>query len=195
MSQTSEPQHEGVVTVEKALSSESNGTDLIIGQESDPPSRQDIKAAQAESTQALPDDLIQVVEVPSYHESVITSPPAQEKPMIDMIKPEPPPQMVTPLAQLTDQPAHIDCPYCQQRSLTYVMKEGSSMQTMAAAVCCLFCGVITVCIPMLCHWFEDTTIFCSKCRKMVAKIPHDGTIQVNHMAGPPLVPSNFPGNV
>lgn len=49
---------------------------------------------------------------------------------------------------------------------------------MSAALCCLCCGIITVCIPFLCHWFEDTIIQCSGCKKQVALIPHDGPIQV-----------------
>lgn len=49
---------------------------------------------------------------------------------------------------------------------------------MSAALCCLCCGIITVCIPFLCHWFENTHIQCSGCKKQVAMIPHDGPIIV-----------------
>lgn len=35
---------------------------------------------------------------------------------------------VTPLPQLTETPAWIDCPYCNQRTKTQVTSEGSSAQ-------------------------------------------------------------------
>lgn len=55
---------------------------------------------------------------------------------------------------------------------------------MTAALCCLCCGIITVCIPFLCHWFEDHIVQCSGCKKQVALVPHDGPITV-YWPGPP----------
>lgn len=138
--------------------------------------------------QTVPADLIQVEEEkgPSVPEKVM-SPPAKN-PHMEMppIVSEPEPQMVTPLSRLTATPTFIDCPFCLQRAQTNVSTEGTSMQTIAAALCCLFC-VCAVCVPYLCHWFEDTHIYCSRCKARVATIPHDGHIHIYQPTDPAMV--------
>lgn len=66
--------------------------------------------------------------------------------------------------------------------LQYVEREPAAdlvtRHSMSAALCCLCCGIITVCIPFLCHWFEDSIIQCSGCKKQVALVRHDGTTTV-----------------
>lgn len=99
---------------------------------------------------------------------------------------EPEPQMVTPLQRLTATPTFIDCPFCLQRTQTNVSTEGTSMQTIAAALCCLVC-VCAVCLPYACHWFEDTHIYCSRCKARVATIPHDGHIHIYQPNDPAMV--------
>ncbi|KAI7777693.1 hypothetical protein LA080_003186 [Diaporthe eres] len=113
---------------------------------------------------SLPADLIQVEEqkAPSVPEKVITPPAKNPHMEMPPIVSEPEPQMVTPLSRLTATPTFIDCPFCLQRAQTNVSTEGTSMQTMAAALCCLFC-ICAVCLPYVCHWFEDTHIYCSRC--------------------------------
>lgn len=118
-SQPSEPQQQGVTTLEVEAASPSHEHN----QEKVQP------APEPAPAQGQPDpDLIQFT---SHHDSVVTSPPPQEKPMAadHMIVPEGAPQMVTPLEYLTEKPTYIDCPHCHQRAMTRVNKEGSSMQT------------------------------------------------------------------
>ncbi|KAK5635841.1 hypothetical protein RRF57_011553 [Xylaria bambusicola] len=69
-----------------------------------------------------------------------------------------PQQLVTPLQALTEKPAWIDCPFCKQRT-----------QTRSTRLACL---------PCVAGWCENVHIYCSKCGKEVAMIPHDGMIQV-----------------
>ncbi|KAG8163417.1 hypothetical protein KVR01_006714 [Diaporthe batatas] len=138
--------------------------------------------------QNLPADLIQVEQDrgPTVPEKVITPPAKNPHMEMPPIVSEPEPQMVTPLSRLTAKPTFIDCPFCLQRTQTNVSTEGTSMQTIAAALCCLFC-LCTVCLPYLCHWFEDTHIYCSRCKARVATIPHDGHIHVYQPNDPAMV--------
>ncbi|KAF1849021.1 uncharacterized protein K460DRAFT_276264 [Cucurbitaria berberidis CBS 394.84] len=85
--------------------------------------------------------------------------------------------MVTPLKRLGEEPAFIDCPHCEKRTKTKVEKVDSSQTSLAAAFCCLCCGVITVFIPFLCHWCADIDHRCYECGKQVAHRPHDGQMQ------------------
>lgn len=125
-------------------------------------------------------------------EKVVT-PPAQN-PQMEMPPsysgPGPAPQMATPLTSLTATPTTIDCPFCHQRAQTNVTTDGTSMQHMAAALCCLVC-VCGVCLPYMCHWFEDTHIFCSRCKARVATIPHEGHIQVYQPNGPTVAATTY----
>ncbi|KAL0939645.1 uncharacterized protein CTRU02_206255 [Colletotrichum truncatum] len=101
-------------------------------------------------------------------------------------------QGVTPLHMLSDSPQWIDCPFCQSRTTTVVDTEGTSMQILAGALCCLVCVCLT-CVPCLAGWCEDTHFSCSNCRQRVATRPHDGPIQVFGPQGPiyPMVPSQY----
>ncbi|GAW23121.1 hypothetical protein ANO14919_126710 [Xylariales sp. No.14919] len=102
------------------------------------------------------------------------------------------PRMVTPLHRLTEDPAWIDCPFCKNITKTSVTKKGDSQQTLAAVICCLI-FLPLVCVPGLCGWCENIHIFCSECRREVATIPHDGSIQVMAVGQEQgLVPSKYP---
>ncbi|KAF2738502.1 hypothetical protein EJ04DRAFT_509645 [Polyplosphaeria fusca] len=122
--------------------------------------------------------------------------------------------MVTDLEHLGESPAYIDCPYCEKRTLTRVEQNDSSQTThvnpflcllrlmyvlrpayhsyrLAAALCCLCCGVITVCIPFLCHWCADIDHRCSECGKQVSHKPHDGPVQARYPTGSKERPSKY----
>ncbi|KAI3392095.1 hypothetical protein diail_6201, partial [Diaporthe ilicicola] len=111
------------------------------------------------------------------------SPPTPGNPSVPE-KPEP--QVVTPMSMLTATPAYIDCPFCLRRAQTTVSIEGTSMQNIAAALCCLLC-VCAVCLPYMCHWCEDTHIYCSRCKARVATIPHEGHRQIYRPDDPAMV--------
>ncbi|KAK9443014.1 LPS-induced tumor necrosis factor alpha factor [Metarhizium brunneum] len=105
--------------------------------------------------------------------------------------PQPANMAVTPLNQLGNQPQWIDCPFCHQRTMTTVQREGTSMQIIVGALLCIFCICLT-CLPCLAGWFEDTQYHCSQCRNMVAIRRHDGPIEV---FGPTMpVYSQYSGN-
>ncbi|KAL2126519.1 hypothetical protein VTI74DRAFT_779 [Chaetomium olivicolor] len=111
----------------------------------------------------------------------------------NLAKPLPmPPQQpilgVTPLNILGDQPQWIDCPFCQRRTMTRIGKEGTPMQLIAGALCCLFC-VCLACVPCIAGWFEETKYYCSQCHKKVAMRSDRGAITVY---GPSMVvPSKY----
>lgn len=63
--------------------------------------------------------------------------------------------------------------------------------SMAAAVCCLCCGVITVCIPYLCGWFQETAHHCTNCGKQVTNKTHDGQVVVKEPPKSRLEPTKF----
>lgn len=98
---------------------------------------------------------------------------------------------VMDLEHLGESPAYIDCPHCEKRTLTKVEQIDSTQTTLAAALCCLFCGVITVCIPSLCHWCADIDHRCSECGKQVSHKPHDGPVQARYPTGPKERPSRY----
>ncbi|KAI0428477.1 hypothetical protein F5Y09DRAFT_313031 [Xylaria sp. FL1042] len=102
-----------------------------------------------------------------------------------------PPRLVTPLHALTEAPAWIDCPFCKQMTQTRSTKEGDSQQALASFLCCLVC-ICLVCLPSIAGWCENIHIYCTKCGKEVAMIPHDGMIQVTPV-GPEtgLTPSRY----
>ncbi|OCL11577.1 hypothetical protein AOQ84DRAFT_278201, partial [Glonium stellatum] len=99
--------------------------------------------------------------------------------------------MVIPLEHLGETPAFIDCPYCKQRTKTRVIKEPSSQTSLAAAFCCLFCGIITVCIPFLCNWCADIEHTCSHCNQKVSHKPHDGPVQAKYPQASIATPSQY----
>ncbi|KAI3336677.1 hypothetical protein HD806DRAFT_14223 [Xylariaceae sp. AK1471] len=102
------------------------------------------------------------------------------------------PRMVTPLHKLTSEPAWIDCPLCNRTTKTRITKEGSSEQTLAAALCCIFCICLT-CLPCVAGWCENIHIWCTGCGRKVAMIPHDGPIKVLAVTQEQgLVPSKYP---
>ncbi|KAK4228629.1 hypothetical protein QBC38DRAFT_474424 [Podospora fimiseda] len=85
--------------------------------------------------------------------------------------------IATPLNMLSDQPQWIDCPFCQRRTKTRVQKEGTPMQIIAGALCCLFCICLT-CVPCIAGWFEEIHYFCSGCNNKVAMRPDSGPLQI-----------------
>ncbi|KAI6080657.1 hypothetical protein F4821DRAFT_265677 [Hypoxylon rubiginosum] len=89
----------------------------------------------------------------------------------------PNPPVITPLHMLTEKPTRIECPFCRQRAMTRVTKEGTSTQTLAGVVLCLFC-VCLACLPCVGGWCENVNIFCSSCNNRVATIPHDGPLSL-----------------
>ncbi|WQF78567.1 Putative LITAF domain containing protein [Colletotrichum destructivum] len=97
---------------------------------------------------------------------------------------------VTPLHMLGDEPAFIDCPFCQTRAMTNISKDGSGMQMVAGALCCLLCVCLT-CVPCIAGWFEDTNYTCANCRKTVATRPYDGPIRVFGPQPYGAVPSQY----
>ncbi|KAJ2976331.1 hypothetical protein NQ176_g5016 [Zarea fungicola] len=84
---------------------------------------------------------------------------------------------VVPLNMLGDQPQPIDCPFCRQRTMTEIRREGSSMQIIVGALFCLVCVCLT-CVPCLAGWFEDMEYRCSQCKNMVARRRHDGPLEL-----------------
>ncbi|KAK3998242.1 hypothetical protein QBC44DRAFT_314061 [Cladorrhinum sp. PSN332] len=85
--------------------------------------------------------------------------------------------VATPLNMLGDQPQWIDCPFCQKRTKTRVHKEGTPMQIVAGALCCLFCICLT-CVPCIAGWFEEMHYFCTGCNNKVAMRPDSGPLQI-----------------
>ncbi|KZL80456.1 litaf-like zinc ribbon domain protein, partial [Colletotrichum incanum] len=100
------------------------------------------------------------------------------------------PATVTPLHMLGDAPAFIDCPFCQKRAMANTSKEGTGMQVLAGALCCLLCVCLT-CVPCLAGWCEDTHYSCSNCHKKVATRPYDGPIEVFGPQPHAVVPSRY----
>ncbi|KAF4827284.1 hypothetical protein CGCTS75_v008367 [Colletotrichum tropicale] len=121
-----------------------------------------------------------------------TTPPVEQGKGTDQ-KPVPPMiQGVTPLHMLGDKPQPIDCPFCMRRTMTILDTEGTGMQMLAGALCCLLCVCLT-CVPCIAGWCEDTHYSCGNCHKRVATRPYDGPIQVFGPNGQmfPMVPSQY----
>lgn len=126
---------------------------------------------------------------------------------------------VTPLERLGDVPAHINCPFCNTISLTTVTKTDSSQTTcaslpfplslftpsfilfadwlwnsVAAVLCCLCCGIITVCLPHWLGWYQNVEHRCGNCKRRVTYKPNDGAIQIETAGGLAQTPENqIPG--
>ncbi|KAK1505126.1 hypothetical protein CABS01_08904 [Colletotrichum abscissum] len=131
----------------------------------------------------MPANLVQL-------EQPATPMPAQQKGG-PTITPLANPATVTPLHMLGDEPQWIDCPFCKQRTQTVIAKEGTAMQMVAGALCCLLCICLT-CVPCIAGWCEDMHYTCSNCKNKVATRPYDGTIQVfSPQPGGGLVPSQY----
>ena len=114
-----------------------------------------------------------------------------------------PPLYVTPLDQLGELPAYIDCPYCSSRTQTRVTHKDSISTTfvnlntlvmnrqpfgyqsfaddgqnrLAGAICFLLTCVFA-CVPCLFGWFQDTDHHCSRCNCQFTHKPHDGPVNV-----------------
>ncbi|KAL7941454.1 LITAF-like zinc ribbon domain-containing protein [Trichoderma barbatum] len=97
-----------------------------------------------------------------------------------------PENYVISLENLNETPDYIDCPYCKSRQITKIRHESSSQTTLAAAICCLCCGIIPVVIPFLCNWCADTNHYCEGCKRQVAHKPHEGKTEA---VLPPISPS------
>ncbi|KAI0890981.1 hypothetical protein F4806DRAFT_338909 [Annulohypoxylon nitens] len=80
------------------------------------------------------------------------------------------PPKVTPLKNLTETPAWIDCPFCNKRAMTRASKEGTTMQTVVGCLLCLCC-VCLACLPCMCGWLQNTHIYCTSCSIRIATIP------------------------
>ncbi|OKL62623.1 hypothetical protein UA08_01246 [Talaromyces atroroseus] len=102
------------------------------------------------------------------------------------------PPLVIPLEQLNDAPKLVDCPFCKYRAMTKVTEENSTQTGIAALFCCLFCGIIGVCVPYICKWAQDYHHFCTHCGAKVAIRPNDGPVQVQKPSGPASMPSAYP---
>ncbi|KAM0797169.1 hypothetical protein BDR22DRAFT_466358 [Usnea florida] len=100
------------------------------------------------------------------------------------------PLFVTPLDQLLEVPAFIDCPYCKRRTQTRVTHEDSTAATLAGVICCMLTCIGT-CIPCLLGWCQDTNHYCSGCNKQVTHRPHDGAIIVKLPPSPAVVASQY----
>ncbi|KAK7426684.1 hypothetical protein QQZ08_006862 [Neonectria magnoliae] len=77
------------------------------------------------------------------------------------------PATVTPLHLLDKQSDAIDCPFCQQRTLTSV-KKSPSWLTHILAVGLFFgtlCGALA---PYLCYWGSNVSHYCETCGRKVA---------------------------
>ncbi|KIE00147.1 LPS-induced tumor necrosis factor alpha factor, partial [Metarhizium majus ARSEF 297] len=123
---------------------------------------------------------------PSYNQAKPANQPPQPANMAGA-----PPMAVVPLNQLGDKPQWIDCPFCHQPTMTFVQREGTSMQIIVGAILCLVCICLT-CLPCLAGWFEDTQYRCSRCNNMVAIRRHNGPIEVFGPTTP--VYSQYSGN-
>ncbi|KAL7919139.1 hypothetical protein ACQKWADRAFT_302139 [Trichoderma austrokoningii] len=108
--------------------------------------------------------------VQSKNTGVVTKQP----PMVQGMKPE---NYVVKPEHLGEAPDYIDCPYCKSRQKTVVHHQSTSQTSIAAAVCCLFCGILPVFIPFLCNWCSDTDHHCQNCKKRVAHQPHEGKME------------------
>ncbi|KAI4863279.1 hypothetical protein F4820DRAFT_450142 [Hypoxylon rubiginosum] len=154
------PQQEGV-TIDK----QQQITPVIQEENSNPNSNsntRDLNAPSSNAPKDMPKD----------------TPKDNKAPLVSV---EPNARVVTPLHMLGENPAWINCPFCRHCTKTRVTREGTSTQTLAGAVLCLFC-VCLACLPCVGGWCENTNIFCSSCNNRVATIPHDGPIQLAPVA-------------
>ncbi|KAG9242184.1 hypothetical protein BJ878DRAFT_184669 [Calycina marina] len=99
------------------------------------------------------------------------------------------PQMVTPLNMLKNQPVYVDCPHCHTRAITMVETHGEGMQFACGALLCLVCICLAP-LPCCLHWFEETNISCSNCKRQLANMDSEGNTHVTPL-GPALQPSQF----
>ena len=74
---------------------------------------------------------------------------------------------------------------------TKIEKKDSSTTKIYGFLCCLFCGIIGVCVPYLCHWAQETDFNCSRCGNRVAFRPHEGPIQTFRPQAAHLIPSKY----
>jgi hypothetical protein len=50
--------------------------------------------------------------------------------------------------------------------------------SVAAVLCCLCCGIITVCLPSWLGWYQHVEHRCGNCKRRVVYKPNDGPIQI-----------------
>ncbi|KAI2619978.1 hypothetical protein GGR54DRAFT_110478 [Hypoxylon sp. NC1633] len=98
----------------------------------------------------------------------------QVPPKVDPMRPE---NYVVRPENLGEQPDYVDCWHCEQRRKTTVRYQSSTQTQLAALVCCLCCGIITVFIPFCCHWCSNTEHVCEKCHSLIATKPHEGKME------------------
>ncbi|KAJ5709646.1 LITAF-like zinc finger domain-containing protein [Penicillium malachiteum] len=131
---------------------------------------------------------------PPYDEP---APPYSAVPVYETVRIEPVPQVakVTPLHLLGEQPAWIDCPFCQRRAMTRVLHGDSAatwydlstlssydesfandIRSCVSILCCLIC-ICLACIPSTTGMCQNTSHFCSNCGKQVSHKPHNGATQ------------------
>lgn len=83
----------------------------------------------------------------------------------------------------------FSCPIV--RTELSMLTTGRCTCRLAGVVCCLICLPLA-CLPCVAGWCENTHVFCTRCGKKVATIPHDGPIQVESMSQQAvLVPSKY----
>ncbi|PLN74557.1 hypothetical protein BDW42DRAFT_189686 [Aspergillus taichungensis] len=96
-------------------------------------------------------------------------------------------ERVTPLNQLTTKtPQQIDCLFCEKRAMTRIVEE-----ELAAALCCLTCGICCICIPCLVGFGNTFAHVCTNCGNKVAIKPNDSPLQVQRPQQTGSVPSQF----
>ncbi|EHK42070.1 hypothetical protein TRIATDRAFT_84172 [Trichoderma atroviride IMI 206040] len=106
----------------------------------------------------------------SQSTGIVTKQPS----MVQNMKPE---NYVVKPENLGESPDYIDCPYCKSRQKTEVRHQSTSQTSLAAAVCCLCCGILPVFIPFVCNWCSDLDHHCESCKKRVAHQPHEGKME------------------
>ncbi|KAF1815267.1 hypothetical protein P152DRAFT_250555 [Eremomyces bilateralis CBS 781.70] len=130
------------------------------------------------------------ISTPIAHPDTIHPPPQYEAAAHPV--PAPAPVMVTPLSQLQQTPAAIDCKFCKCQATTEVRTQRDK-EPIPGVMICLICLVFW---PALCclSCMETETIqyvhTCSNCKNIVAQRAANGAIIVKEPAGM-MVPSQY----
>lgn len=88
------------------------------------------------------------------------------------------PGMVTPLQNLAETPANVDCPRCKAVVKTEVEKESGDQVSMWACICCLVTGLLCVWLPCVIDDCKDTVHSCSVCHLRLATRTAGGAVKV-----------------
>ncbi|KAI9690618.1 MAG: hypothetical protein M1820_009975 [Bogoriella megaspora] len=102
--------------------------------------------------------------------------------------------LVTPLHLLGDHASPIDCPFCNRRTMTNVIKTESIATVLTGALCCLLCICLTP-IPCMLGWFEDVDHYCTGCGQKVTTRPYDGPVVVLQPTGNEVVRSQHANSI